>query len=78
MAEGETIADYFYQLMVNPQEVAKIFVDHDYVLYSVLREDIPDAMLEDLDRKSDLESVCSVGLWRKVKKENRRWRLLVA
>lgn len=27
--EGETTAGYFCQLMVNPQEVAKIFVDYD-------------------------------------------------
>lgn len=50
MVEGETIAGYFCQLMVNPQEVAKIFVDYDYALYRVLGEDAPDAMWEDLGR----------------------------
>lgn len=64
MVEGgsETTAGYFCQLMVNPQEVAKIFVDYDYALYHVLGEDAPDAMWEDLGRKFGLEHVCSVGL----------------
>ena len=63
MVEGETTAGYFCQLMVNPQEVAKIFVDYDYALYRVLGEDAPDAMWEDLGRKFGLEHVCSVDLW---------------
>ena len=62
MVEGETTAGYFCQLMVNPQEVAKIFVDYDYALYRVLGEDAPDAMWEDLGRKFGLEHVCSVDL----------------
>lgn len=60
--EGETTAGYFCQLIVNPQEVAKIFVDYDYALYRVLGEDAPDAMWEDLSRKFGLESICSVDL----------------
>lgn len=48
MVEDETTAGYFCQLMVNPQEVAKIFDDYDYALYRVLGEDTPDAMWEDL------------------------------
>lgn len=62
LVEGETSAGYFCQLMVNPQEVAKIFVDYDYALYRVLGEDAPDAMWEDLGRKFGLEHVCSVDL----------------
>ena len=62
IVESETSAGYFCQLMVNPQEVAKIFVDYDYALYHVLGEDAPDSMWEDLDRKFRLESVCSVDL----------------
>ena len=46
MVEGETTAGYFCQLMVNPQEVARIFVDYDYALYRVLGEDAPDICLE--------------------------------
>lgn len=44
MVEDETTAGYFCQLMVNPKEVAEIFVDYDYALYRVLGEDAPDAM----------------------------------
>lgn len=62
IVEGETSAGYFCQLMVDPQEVAKIFVDYDYALYRVLGEDAPDAMWEDLGRKFGLEHVCSVDL----------------
>lgn len=62
MVEGETTAGYFCQLMVNPQEVAKIFIGYDYALYRVLSEDAPDAMWEDLGRKFGLEHVCSVDL----------------
>lgn len=47
---------------MNPQEVAKIFVDYDYALYRVLGEDAPDAMWEDLGRKFGLEHVCSMDL----------------
>ena len=59
---GETTTGYFCQLMVNPQEVAKIFVDYDQALYRVLGEDAPDAMWEDLSRKFGLESICSANL----------------
>ena len=62
MVESETTAGYFCQLMVNPQEVAKIFIDYDYALYRVLSEDASDAMWEDLGRKLGLEHVCSVEL----------------
>ena len=62
MVEGETTAGYFCQLMVDPKDVAKIFVDYDYALYRVLGEDAPDAMWEDLGRKFGLEHVCSVDL----------------
>lgn len=52
MVEGvKTTAGYFCQLMVSPQEVAKIFVNYDYALYRILGEDAPDAMREDLGRK---------------------------
>ena len=67
MVESETTVGYFCQLMVNSQEVAKIFVDYDYALYRVLGEDAPDAIWEDLGRKFGLERVCSVDLWKLVK-----------
>lgn len=60
--EGETTVGYFCQLVVNPQEVAKIFVDYGYALYRVLGEDVPNAMWKDLGRKFGLEHVCSGDL----------------
>lgn len=66
-SRSETTAGYFCQLMVNPQEVAKIFVDYDYALYRVLGEDALDAMWKDLGRKFGLEHVCSVDLRKPVK-----------
>ena len=66
-SRGETTAGYYCQLMVNPQEVAKIFVDYDYALYRILGKDVPDAMREDLGRKFGLESICSVDLWKLAK-----------
>jgi len=69
MIEGETTAGYYCQLMVNPQEVAKIFVDYDYALYRVLGEDAPDAMWEDLGRKFGLEHVFLLGGSMKLKRE---------
>ena len=62
MVEGETSTGYYCQLMADPKDVAKIFVDYDYALYRVLGEDAPDAMWEDLGRKFGLEHVCSVDL----------------
>lgn len=62
MVEGEMSAGYFCQLMMDPKDVARIFVDYDYALYRVLGEDAPDAMWEDLGRKFGLEHVCSVDL----------------
>lgn len=62
MVEDETTASYFCQLMVDPKEAARIFVDYDYALYRVIGEDAPDAMWEDLSRKFGLESICSVDL----------------
>ena len=62
MVEGETTAGYFCQLMVDPKEVARIFVDYDYALHRVIGEDAPDAMWEDLGRELGLEHVCSVDL----------------
>lgn len=35
-------------ILVNPQKVAKIFVDYNYTPYRVLGEDASDAMWEDL------------------------------
>lgn len=60
--EGETSAGYYCQLMVDPKDVAKILLDYDFPLYSVLNEDAPDMMWEDLGRKYGIKTVCSVDI----------------
>ncbi len=62
MVEGETTTGYYCQLMVDPRDVARIFVNYDYALYRALGEDAPDSMWGDLGRKFCLEHVCSVDL----------------
>lgn len=41
MIEGETTAGYFCQLMVDPRDVAKIFVDYAYFFNIVIVVIIP-------------------------------------
>lgn len=36
MVEGETSAGYFYQLIVDPKDVAKILLEYDYPVWRVL------------------------------------------
>ena len=62
MIEGETIAGYAYQLLVDPKEVARILVDYDYALYRALREEAPYDMWEDLGRKFGIKYVCAVDM----------------
>ena len=62
MVEGETIAGYFCQLKVNPQEIAKILLEYDYPVWRVLGEDAPSAMWEDLGRKFGLMTASSLDL----------------
>lgn len=60
--EGETSTGHYCQLMVDPKDVAKILLDYDFPLYSVLNEDAPDMMWEDLGRKYGIKTVCSVDI----------------
>lgn len=60
--EGETSTGYYCRLMVDPKDAAKIMLDYDYPLYSVLNEDAPDMMWEDLGRKYGIMTVCSVDI----------------
>lgn len=62
MVENETSSDYYCRMMVNPKDVAKIFLEYDYPVWRVLEEDAPDAMREDLSRKFGLKHVCSLDL----------------
>lgn len=62
MVEGETQAGYCCQIMVDPKEVAKIFLDYQYPVWDVLEEDAPLEMWDDLARKFGLSTVSSVDL----------------
>lgn len=62
MIEGETMAGYYCQLMVDPKEVAKIMLEYDYPVWRIIEEDAPDAMWEDLGRKFGLMHVCSADI----------------
>ncbi len=62
LVEGETEADYYCQLMVDPKDVASIMLDYNYPVWRILEEDAPDGMWEELGRKFGLKTVCSVDL----------------
>ena len=62
VVEGETFEDYYCQLMVNPKEVAKIMLRHDYPTWKVLGEDAPDGMWGDMGKKFGIKVVCGVDL----------------
>ena len=62
VVEGETFEDYYCQVMVNPKEVAKIMLRHDYPTWKVLGEDAPDGMWGDMGKKFGIKVVCGVDL----------------
>lgn len=62
LIEGETDTGYYCQMMVDPKEVAQIYLRYDYPTWHVLGEDAPDAMWNELAREFGLKSVSSVDL----------------
>ena len=62
MIEGETSEGYYCQLMVDPKDAARIMLEYDYPVWSILMEDAPDAMWRDLARKFGIAVVSSVDL----------------
>ena len=62
MIEGETSTGYYCQMMVAPREVAKVILEYNYPVWHILGQDYPDGMWEDLGRKFDLATVCSIDL----------------
>ena len=62
MAEGYTITDRFCQLMVDPKEVAKVFLEYKYPIWNVLQMDSPDEMWKELGRIFGINEVCEVDL----------------
>lgn len=62
MVEGETSTGYPAHIMVDPARVAQIMLDYWYPLYTVLGEDAPQGMWNELARMVGLDNVISVDL----------------
>ena len=62
MLEGMTAKGYGCTLLVDPKDVARIFLEYNYPVWSVLEEEPPEGIWEDLARFYGLETVSSVDL----------------
>lgn len=62
MLEGMTVKGYGCTLMVDPKDVAQVFLEYNYPVWSVLEEEPPIGMWDDLARIYGLETVSSVDL----------------
>jgi len=62
MLEGETSTGYYCQMMVDPKDVAEVFLKYDYPVWRTLEEDVPQEMWDELARIYGLETVSSVDL----------------
>lgn len=60
--EGTTRTGHACVMMVDPMEVAQIFLQYDYPTWNVLGEEAPDEMWEEMARQFGLASVSSVDL----------------
>lgn len=62
LLEGETSTGHYCQMMVDPKDVARIFLNYDYHIYHLLLDDAPNEMWEELGRFYGLETVSGVDL----------------
>ncbi len=62
MLEGRTRTGYECQMMVDPQEVAKIFLEYGYHVWNILGEEAPIGMWDELAEHFGLDAVGSVDL----------------
>lgn len=62
MVEGKTETGYYCQLMVDPRDAARILLDYNYPIFSILGEDAPNAMWQRLAAFYGLKNVLSVDL----------------
>ena len=60
--EGETFAGYPCILLVDPKEVAEIFLRYDYSFWSIRGEEAPTEMWDILAQHFGLSTVCHVDL----------------
>lgn len=62
LAEGETKTGYYCHLFVDPKEVARVFLKHDYPVWLVLEEDAPKEMWDELAELYGLAEVVHVDI----------------
>lgn len=62
MLEGMTVKGYGCTLMVDPKDVARVFLEYNYPVWSILEEEPPEGIWEDLARLYGLETVYAVDL----------------
>ncbi len=62
MLVGETVTGYYAQLMVNPKTVARIMLDYDYPLWTILDEEAPQGMWDQLAKVFGLDCVSEVDI----------------
>lgn len=62
MLEGETSTGHYCQLMADPKVVAKIMLDYEYPTWSVLGEDAPEDMWNELGHRFGLATVTGADI----------------
>ncbi len=60
--EGTTTTGYSCVMMVDPKEVAQIYLNHDFPVWRILEEDGPTEMWDDMARHFGLGKVDDVDL----------------
>lgn len=60
--EGTTLTGHPCEVLVDPKDVAKIFLEYDYHIWKILGEEAPDTMWDDLAQKFGLATVSSVDI----------------
>ena len=62
LIEGRTRTGHYARLMVDPKDVAQVFLDFSYATWDILGDDAPQEMWDRLARIYGLESVDYVDL----------------
>lgn len=62
LIEGETRTGYDCQLMVDPKDVAQVFLDYDFALWDTVVGEVSDSMWDRLAEIYGLDRVYSVDL----------------
>lgn len=62
MLEGSTSLGYQVRMILDPSKVARVMLDYEYPMYSVLGEDAPQGMWDELARMVGLHDVYCVDI----------------